>query len=631
MTHEHSHHPHPGHAPWSELPEGFADYLELEATLSEPVLNAALDEASAASAAEPSFIVDLGAGTGAGTIALASRFPNAQVHSIDISAELLERLDASSAAAGVADRVEAHLADLDGGWPAALPGGADLVWAALSLHHVSDPARVLRQAFEVLRPGGVLVLTETTDRPRFDPGDLGSGRDGLQERLTVRSAEHGPPASADWSAMLGESGFALMRHHESALTVSASSDDGARYLAMHLRSHRGRLAETLSVEDLAGLDAAIEDIEAGTSELSMASGRAVWVAARPDHPAPRAATESDARHPGTARGTGEARSTHDTASTTADVAVVGGGSAGLAAAVALARSRRDVVVIDAGEPRNAPAEGAHNVLGQEGISPLELLARGRAEAEAYGVRIVSGRATDASGSIDDFTIEVDHGAHRVRARRVILATGLVDDLPPIPGVEQAWGRTVLHCPFCHGWEVRDQRIAILTRDEVAVHHAMMFRQLSDQVTLFLHDAADPTEEQWEQLAALNVSVVRPRVERLIVDGAHVQAVEIEGGRTFDTDAVVIAPRFNARTELYETLGGQPETTPFGQQLPADPRGVTAVPGLWAAGNAAQPMAMVAASAASGVMTGAAVHGDLGFADLNRAVQARRHTEAVAHS
>lgn len=307
---------------------------------------------------------------------------------------------------------------------------------------------------------------------------------------------------------------------------------------------------------------------------------------------------------------------------TADVAILGGGSAGLAAAIALGRSRRSVVVIDAGEPRNAPAEGAHNVLGQEGISPLELLAKGRAEAESYGVQIVPGTATSVTGAIDDFTVEVGGGAHRVHARRVILASGLVDDLPSIPGVAEGWGRSVLHCPFCHGWEVRDQRIAILTRDEVAIHQAVLFSQLSDSVTVYLHDAPDPTDEQWDQLAALNVAVVRPRITRLVMDGDQVRGVEVEGGHVFEADAAVVVPRFNARTEIYESLGGVAEVTPFGRQVPADPRGMTAVPGVWAAGNTSNPMAMVTAAAASGVMAGSGVHGDLAMSDLARAVQAR---------
>ncbi len=313
----------------------------------------------------------------------------------------------------------------------------------------------------------------------------------------------------------------------------------------------------------------------------------------------------------------------------ADVVVVGGGAAGLAAAVALARSRRSVVVVDAGQPRNAPADGAHNVLGNEGIAPLELLARGRAEAEGYGVRIVRGSATGASGVLDDFTVEVDGGALSVRARRVVLATGLVDDLPAVPGIAEGWGSSVLHCPFCHGWEVRDRRIAVLGRTENWLHQVVLFRGLSDDVTFLRHEAPEPTPEQEEQLAALGVPVVTGRVERLVVDGTQVRAVAVEGGGVFEVDAVVVAPRFLARTELYEALGGKRTTTPFGEHVAADPRGATAVPGVWAAGNAGELTAVVVASAASGVLVGAAVHGDLAVADLAQAVRSRRDPFSAA--
>lgn len=302
-----------------------------------------------------------------------------------------------------------------------------------------------------------------------------------------------------------------------------------------------------------------------------------------------------------------------------DVAVIGGGSAGLAAAVALARSRRDIVVIDGGEPRNAPSERAHNVLGNEGISPLELLAKGRAEAESYGVRILQGRVTRASGKADDFTLEVDGSSEPVHARRVILATGLIDDLPEIPGVREGWGISVLHCPFCHGWEVRDQRIAILSRDAVAVHQAALFAQLSDDVTVFLHEAPAPNDEQRLQLEALGVEVVEGPIERLEVDGTQVRAVQLVDGSSHQVDAAVVAPRFNARTELYEALGGEAEQTDFGLRIPADQRGMTQLPGVWAAGNSSELMAMVTGAMASGVSTGAAVHAELMFTDLAGAV------------
>ena len=302
---------------------------------------------------------------------------------------------------------------------------------------------------------------------------------------------------------------------------------------------------------------------------------------------------------------------------TVDVVVIGGGAGGLAAAVALARSRRDVVVVDAGEPRNATADGAHNVLGNEGIPPQELLARGRREAESYGARILAGRATDASGSLDDFEIEVDDGAQRIRARRVILATGLIDELPDVPGIAEAWGSTVLHCPFCHGWEVRDTRIAILARDPNAVHQAMLFRQLSDRVTFIRHEEDALDDDGQRRLTALEIPVVSARIERVEVDGTRVRALRLAGGERQEVDAVVVAPRFHARTDLYEALGGQAETTAFGQQIPVDERGMTSIPGVWAAGNSSQPMAMVTGAMASGLMAGAAVHGDLAAADLER--------------
>lgn len=309
-----------------------------------------------------------------------------------------------------------------------------------------------------------------------------------------------------------------------------------------------------------------------------------------------------------------------------DVAVIGGGAAGLAAAVALGRSRRNVVVIDDGHPRNAPADAAHNVLGNEGISPLELLEKGRAEAKSYGVNFIQGRVSQIEGAIDDFTLSIDGDEQPVKARRIIIATGLVDELPDIPGVKEGWGATVLHCPFCHGWEVQDQKIAVLASTEMFPHQALLFRELSDNVTVFLNDFndfAEPAAEVLEQLDALEVPLVRGAVEKLVLDGDQVRAVQLESGESFDAEAVVVAPRFNSRTELLESLGGVAEETPFGRQIPTDPQGRTSVAGVWAAGNAAQAMAMVVSSAASGVSTGAAVHGDLAFADLNQKVQSRQ--------
>lgn len=305
---------------------------------------------------------------------------------------------------------------------------------------------------------------------------------------------------------------------------------------------------------------------------------------------------------------------------THDVAVIGGGPAGLSAAVALARSLRSVVVVDAGEPRNAPAAGAHNVLARDGISPLELLAAGRREAEHYGVEIRHDRAVAARPG-DAIEVHLA-GGETVRVRRLLLATGLVDELPDVPGVRELWGRSVLHCAYCHGWEVRGQRIGVLGSSALSVHQALLFRQLSDDVTLFVHAMPDPGGEAWEQLAALGVRVVRGEVRRLRGQGDAVQAVVLDDGSELGVDAVTVAPRFLARADLYEQLGGTLAEHPLGRFIETGQMGRTGIPGVWAAGNVSDLGAMIEAATGAGVATAAAINADLVAEDAAAAVRAR---------
>jgi thioredoxin reductase (NADPH) len=309
-------------------------------------------------------------------------------------------------------------------------------------------------------------------------------------------------------------------------------------------------------------------------------------------------------------------------STHYDVAVVGGGAAGLSAAVALARSLRSVVVIDACEPRNAPAAHAHNLLGREGVPPLDLLAAGRGEAESYGAEIRPGRTVAVRRVDDGFELDLADGA-RLTARRLLLATGLVDELPDVPGVRERWGRDVLHCPYCHGWEVRGQRIGVLATGPLAGHQALLFRQLSDDVTVLLHTAPELEEEVAEQLAALGVEVVRGAVERLTVEGDRLTAVVLADGRDLPVDAVAVGPRFVARSDLWAQLGGTLTDHPMGAFIESDPMGRTAVPGVWTAGNAGNLSAMVGMSAAEGVMAGAAINADLVTEDARAAIERAR--------
>jgi thioredoxin reductase len=304
-----------------------------------------------------------------------------------------------------------------------------------------------------------------------------------------------------------------------------------------------------------------------------------------------------------------------------DVAVVGGGAAGLSAAVTLARSLREVVVIDAGEPRNAPADGAHNLLAREGIPPLDLLAAGRREAEGYGARIRPGRAVAVRRTGAAFELDLEDGGS-VTARRLLLATGLADQLPDVPGVRELWGRDVLHCPYCHGFEVRGRRIGVLGTGPMTVHQALLFQQLSDDVTVFLHTAPEPEAEEAEQLAALGVRIVRGRVQRLDVAGDRLRAVVLEDGRDCPVDAVAVAPRFVARADLYEQLGGEVTEHPLGTHIGTGLQGRTDVPGVWAAGNAGNLSAMVGMAAAEGVAAAAAINMDLVAEEARAAVHAR---------
>jgi thioredoxin reductase len=173
-----------------------------------------------------------------------------------------------------------------------------------------------------------------------------------------------------------------------------------------------------------------------------------------------------------------------------DVAVIGGSAAGLAAALQLGRQRRSVIVVDAGDPRNAPAAHMHGYLGSEGLPPSELAAIGREEVRSYGGEVLAGRAIDVTRGTDDRFRIVLVGGHTIVARRVLAATGLVDVLPDIEGLTQHWGGDVIHCPFCHGYEVRDRRILQIITHPMGLHAAALFRQLTPNLTVVLHEVAD---------------------------------------------------------------------------------------------------------------------------------------------
>lgn len=297
-----------------------------------------------------------------------------------------------------------------------------------------------------------------------------------------------------------------------------------------------------------------------------------------------------------------------------DVVVIGGGAAGLSGALTLSRARRSVLVIDAGEPRNAPAAGVHNYLGREGAAPGELYRIGRSEIEGYGGEFRAGAVAEVTGAAGDFTVRTEAG-DEVRARRILLATGGVDELPDVPGVRERWGRDVLHCPYCHGWEVRDRAIGVLATSAASVHQAQLFRQWSADVTLFTHTAPALDDEQLADLAGRGIRVVEGTVAALRIEADALTGVELESGLVVPAGAVVVQPKPIARTGMVAGLGltaVEQERGGFvaGTAVAVDPMGGTSVPGVWAAGNVADVFATAIKSAAAGVDAAAMINMDL---------------------
>ncbi|MDJ1132198.1 NAD(P)/FAD-dependent oxidoreductase [Streptomyces iconiensis] len=347
-----------------------------------------------------------------------------------------------------------------------------------------------------------------------------------------------------------------------------------------------------------------------------------------------------------------------------DVVVIGGGAAGLNAALMLARARRSVVVVDAGAPRNAPADGVHGLLARDGMPPAELLERGRAEVRRYGGHVVPGEVatvthadeavnggddavsgdggavTRAGGAVDGDQGAVSPGTdagegfevaladgRTARARRLLVATGLVDELPDVPGLRERWARDVLHCPYCHGWEVRDQAIGVLASGPMAVHQALLFRQWSDDVTLLTHTMPPPSAEEAEQLAARGIAVVEGEVAAVETVRDRLAGVRLADGTLVRCEALTVSPRMVARVGFLAKLGLHAEEHPLGvgEYVPADAAGRTGVPGVWIAGNVTDLPAQVGAAAAAGATAAGQINADLVTEDTRRAVTALRNS------
>jgi thioredoxin reductase len=250
------------------------------------------------------------------------------------------------------------------------------------------------------------------------------------------------------------------------------------------------------------------------------------------------------------------------------------------------------------------------------MPPADLLAAGRTEVAGYGGHLIDGtvvaaRACDREG----FRLSLADG-RELSARRLLVTTGLHDELPDLPGVRQRWGRDLLHCPYCHGHEVRDQPLGVLGGSPEAVAHALLVRQWSADVVFFVHTGALTTAER-EQLTARAVGVVEGAVRRLVVEGDRLQGVELEDGRVVPRTAVFVRPRFVPHGDLLDQLGCATHENGW---VVADPAGHTTVPGVWAAGNAVNPRAQVVTAAGEGSAAGIDINADLVRDDVTTAVR-----------
>lgn len=294
-----------------------------------------------------------------------------------------------------------------------------------------------------------------------------------------------------------------------------------------------------------------------------------------------------------------------------DTAVVGGSFAGLSAALQLCRASRSVVVIDDGRPRNRTSPAAHGIPGWDGVAPAEILARFRADLSAYPTaRIIEGRVVDVKGGRDTFTLSTDAG-QEIQARRLILAHGLRDRLPELPGLAEGWGRTVLHCPYCHGYEVKGRPLAVLASSAMAAHQAQVLRaDWSDDVTLLVNGA------EGLDIAALEAAGVKIERRRPVsIAGEDTVQLSLADGPDAEFAALFLAPAVDLSGTPAETLGVGLADGPMGPFVRVGPMQQTDIAGVFAAGDLSSPMWNLNFAVGDGTRAGIGCHQSLLFPDF----------------
>lgn len=292
-----------------------------------------------------------------------------------------------------------------------------------------------------------------------------------------------------------------------------------------------------------------------------------------------------------------------------DAIIIGGSFAGLSAAMQLARARRRIALVDAGLPRNRYAAHSHGFLGQDGKTPAEIVAVGRAQLAAYrSVDFIDGAAAHASGESGRFAVTMEDG-RELRGARLILAIGVRDELPDLPGLRERWGRTVLHCPYCHGYEVADQPLGVLAAHPMSSHQAALLPDWGP-TTYFTQGEFEPDAEQAALLAARGVRIERTPVALLLGPAPRIDAVQLADGRRLLVNALFVANRVHMASPLAMQLGCAFDEGLLGPYLRVDDFKQTTVPGVYAAGDASLQMGNATLASASGVMAGVGVHQSL---------------------
>lgn len=292
------------------------------------------------------------------------------------------------------------------------------------------------------------------------------------------------------------------------------------------------------------------------------------------------------------------------------VIVVGGSFAGISAALPLVRARRRVLLVDAGQPRNRFAHASHGLFGHDGRPPLELMAEAQAQLLAYPTaRLIQARAVAATRTADGFAVELDTGEIHTAAR-LILTTGIVDELPDLPGLRERWGRTVVHCPYCHGYEIGGGHLGVLAIGPASIHQAMLLPDWGEEVTLFVNGTFEPDEAQRRELATRGVTIEERMVDGLLGEAPELDGVRLADGEVIRVKALFVASRTHIGSPLAEQLGCALDEGPFGPVIRTSAQKETTVPGVFAAGDAARSPHAASFAIGDGAMAGIAAHRSL---------------------